>query len=606
MKVRLVCMPFADVGRPAVGVSLLQAELKEAGVDCSVLYPNLGFARQIGLPEYQFVRDLPWRLLATEWLFASSLYGAARSDDDAYVSEVLRASGVPSVSVARLLEIREQVPRFLDRIMTEQAWSDCDVVGFSSFCGQDLASLSLARRIKEHHPGVTVVFGGRNWEAEVGRELHRRFPYVDFVCSGEADISFPALVRALEAGDGLSTRSIAEIGGLTYRQSGRSRSTKTAVALPDMDTLPAPDFTDYFEQLRAHGYSRQFVPALGMENSRGCWWAARRPCAFCGLNGTRTTYRSKSPERFLEEARELTEKYESSCLELVDMVVGRSFFSAVLPELAEHPLSVPLLIQVRATVSLDELRLAARAGVRMQCGIESLSDGVLRVMGKGTTSLQNIRFLKWCRAVGMEPGWPMLYGFPLESTDDYETMCELLPSLYFLQPPTGLGSVIVPRYSLYFFEPERYGLHDLKPVPAYRHLYPFAASGVNQIALFFEGNGSSTTAEPDYVRELRGAYEAWREAHDSSRELRGRRTEAGLVLRDTRFAPEVSEFTLDACDEAIYRECDSIATRKQLEDLLLHRFPQSSAALDSRLTRFLQRKLMLTADDQYLSLALLD
>src|SRR4029078_9458024 len=62
-----------------------------------------------------------------------------------------------------------------------------DIVGFSSTFQQNIPSLALARELKRRHPGVKILFGGANCEDEMGRELHRSFPFLDVVCSGEAD-----------------------------------------------------------------------------------------------------------------------------------------------------------------------------------------------------------------------------------------------------------------------------------------------------------------------------------------------------------------------------------------------------------------------------------
>ena len=43
--------------------------------------------------------------------------------------------------------------------------ADYAIVGFTSTFEQNIASLSLARRIKMLHPNIAIVFGGANWEA---------------------------------------------------------------------------------------------------------------------------------------------------------------------------------------------------------------------------------------------------------------------------------------------------------------------------------------------------------------------------------------------------------------------------------------------------------
>ena len=42
-----------------------------------------------------------------------------------------------------------------------------------------------------------IVFGGANCEGEMGVQMIRSFPWIDYVCCGEADHSFVALVEQL-------------------------------------------------------------------------------------------------------------------------------------------------------------------------------------------------------------------------------------------------------------------------------------------------------------------------------------------------------------------------------------------------------------------------
>src|SRR6266851_598084 len=97
--------------------------------------------------------------------------------------------------------MQAKAPTFLDHCMAAIPWGEYAIVGFTSTFEQNIASLSLAARIKATYPNIVIVFGGANWEAEMGIELHRQFPFVDFVCSGEADLSFPALVERILPGD---------------------------------------------------------------------------------------------------------------------------------------------------------------------------------------------------------------------------------------------------------------------------------------------------------------------------------------------------------------------------------------------------------------------
>jgi len=61
---------------------------------------------------------------------------------------------------------------------------------------QTSASVALLRRIKVLCPETVTVIGGANCEAEMGFELHRSFPWIDFVCTGEGEAAFVELVEA--------------------------------------------------------------------------------------------------------------------------------------------------------------------------------------------------------------------------------------------------------------------------------------------------------------------------------------------------------------------------------------------------------------------------
>src|SRR3954465_4975371 len=79
LNVDVLCpvMPFADAGRPSMGVSLLAAEAQAAGYSAKVMYFNLDLAGDMGLEPYQRIATtFPPNLLIGEWFFADDLFGA--------------------------------------------------------------------------------------------------------------------------------------------------------------------------------------------------------------------------------------------------------------------------------------------------------------------------------------------------------------------------------------------------------------------------------------------------------------------------------------------------------------------------------------------------
>src|SRR5262249_40392169 len=122
-RVLLICMPFAGVDRPAMGISLLKAALARVGIECDIAYFNLFFAEIIGLPSYiRFDASaceqddaIPYTAFAGDWIFSQYFYGPGSLDAQGYVEKVLRspAMAVRTDTVRMILRTRAIIPSFL-------------------------------------------------------------------------------------------------------------------------------------------------------------------------------------------------------------------------------------------------------------------------------------------------------------------------------------------------------------------------------------------------------------------------------------------------------------------------------------------------------------
>ena len=107
----------------------------------------------------------------------------------------------------------------------------------------------------------------------------------------------------------------------------------------------------------------------------------------------------------------------------------------LLPMLKADGRSRSMFAEVLSTLKEEDLRALGQAGFfRVQPGTESLNDHLLQLLGKGSTAVHNVAFLKYARTWGVTPLWNILYGIPGEVEKDYEEMIQLLPLLSHLQP----------------------------------------------------------------------------------------------------------------------------------------------------------------------------
>ena len=605
--VALINVPWARCEVPSIQCGLLKAGLRGHGVTADVHYLNLDLASVIGSRTYRGISTLPGEraCLLGEWLFGLAAFGP-RDDDDAYLRLVDAAAicSTLSVSTSALRLLRAEVlPRWIDQVSGQPRWSDYTIIGFSSTFEQNVAALALARAIKEKHSGVQVVFGGANFEGEMGAEYVRAFPWIDYAVLGEGDIAFPMLVaRILGGKDG------ADVPGVCTMRNGDLRVPRQSAQVGNMDQLPIPDYEDYFETLRRPGLgsvldgSRIHLP---YESSRGCWWGEKHHCTFCGLNGMGMNYRSKSPELAAREIAELIDRYRVTNIDAVDNILDMSYLSSFCTALAEAPWSASVFYEVKANLRPDQLRSLRAAGITaIQPGIESLSNNVLSLMRKGSSLSINLRLLKWAQYYHIFAAWNILHGFPGETDADYEAQIELIPSLWHLQPPGACARIALERFSPYFRDPS-FPIHDVSPMPAYGYVYGSRAD-LQKIAYFFDYKADGI-ASAEVHRELAAAVRLWQRKWSEGERpiLCYERGPNWLRLHDTR-GPKPRSATLTGWRALAYECCgQSARSVARIADHLAKAGHDVCADDVSGFVRSCNAgRLMIADTDRYFSLAL--
>ncbi len=342
MDIVFVVMPFADLGRPAIGVSLLKAAALEAGYTSVIEYCNIQLADELGAELYQQLSSLlPPNLVVGEWFFADDLFAGDIPDTEQFINGPL-ARNAPDELVERIVKARTIASKYLDDCARRIAAHSPRLVGFTTTFHQTCASLAVAKRLKELPEPPLVVFGGANCEGEMGLQLLQSFPWIDYVCCGESDISFPKLL------DGIFRNGSTEVPGVL--QQGQSNRVVKSEAVQDLNVLPYPDYDDYFAQLDRSRVGREQAYQVIVETSRGCWWGAKHHCTFCGLNGDTMAFRSKSPQRAYEEMTALCRKYGLQRVGCVDNILDMRYIDTLFPQLAESGLKLELFYEVKANL----------------------------------------------------------------------------------------------------------------------------------------------------------------------------------------------------------------------------------------------------------------
>ena len=513
-RVVLVSMPFMETHRPSIQLGLLKVLAAKRGFPVRTLHANLDFAVRIGLDYYELLCQHRGPMVG-EWLFSLEAFPDTAPDRDAHMIDDL-PDGLSHLGSSReelrekLLQIRDlDVPAYLDSLIGTLPWEEVAVVGFTSTFQQNAASFALARRLKQRYPHIMTIFGGANFDSEMGLELVRAVDCVDVAVIGEGDEALPRLLSALATGTDLAT-----VPGLAYRQDGHVKTTPAMSATVPLDDLPAPDYEEYFQRAEDLG----ILPRVGhrnvwlpIETARGCWWGAKHHCTFCGLNGTAMSFRSKSPERVLDELASQARRYRSFRFEAVDNIMDTAYLTKLFPVLVENETGYEIFYEVKANLRREQLKLMAQAGVtHIQPGIESLSSNVLQLMRKGIRAVQNVNLLRWAQYYDIHVDWNLLWGFPGETEQDYTGQITAIPHLLHLPPPSSANRIRLERFSPLFTETDTFRVRYKTPERSYRYVYPKDVD-LERIAYFFDYDLDGGLPESAY-EGIRSAAADWSEA----------------------------------------------------------------------------------------------
>jgi ribosomal peptide maturation radical SAM protein 1 len=595
----LVSMPFFSTRSPNLQIGLLAAIGRQHGFAVSTLHLNVEFAAGIGLELYEALGRYRSPEIGN-WLFALDAFREDAVDregrllaDNPKVLDSLKQFKLDAAALHRMRT--ELVPAYLQYAESIVDWSRYQVVGFTSTFQQNTASLALARRLKERFPHLITLFGGANFEDEMGRELVRACPWIDYAVDREGDEVFPAFLAAVADG-----RSPSALPGVVSRA-----GTLVAANGPftKLDSLPVPHYDEYFQRVEKFAIYANLKPRLFFESSRGCWWGQKHHCTFCGLNSATMSFRQKSPQRVLSELAELTQRYDTSYFGGADNIMPVNFLTELVPALIAQEKRYDIFFEIKANLSRRQIKSLRDAGVcSLQPGIESLNSHVLRLMRKGISAAQNINLLRWATYYGVKIYWNFLWGFPGEEERNYQEQADLIPHLTHLPPPGNFGRIFLDRFSPFFFDRGRFPIKRLEPHPSLAYIYPSYIDRM-KVTYLFEHEFEGELPEAAFGR-IRGALRSWQGAwaDDLRPSLTYRWSPGRLTIEDRRIsdAPRLHNFEGPLADlyNALSERPLSVALLKQKLDL-----PSSNVEISKALDRFAADGLVMRDEDLFLALA---
>lgn len=462
----LVSMPWTTVTQPSLGLGILRAVLDTNGIPCRVLHLNLFLLEHLKATSYQTLANV---YALNDFLFSATLDPAVTNMQQRLLRQKTRELmsnglidsrrfGGSEGVVKMLLHLRNVVlPAWLETCADEIASHEASLVGFTCMFDQTIASLALARLVKERAPKKMLVLGGYAVHSPTAQMLLRSSPWISAICDGEGEVTVVELALAAAGKMPLN-----EVRGIVFRsESGAIVATQPAPPV-DLDLNPTPNFDDFFTDVRRLSEEHMVdvsLLELPIENSRGCWWGSKSHCVFCGIRDEDLAYRLRSAEKTLECMAKLHKRYGVKEFRFADYILPNQYFNTLLPELARLNHPYWLGAEVKANLTEERFKLLAQAGFReVQPGIESFSSDTLRKMHKGVSAMQNVYTLLLGSRFNISIYYNLLYGFPDDDEAEYDRMAMLLPRLFHLASPVTCLPVQITRYAPLQRRPEAFGI----------------------------------------------------------------------------------------------------------------------------------------------------
>ena len=603
-------MPFAPLGGPSIGLSQLETVVKAqfgAQVDLRTHYLNLDFAAKMKDSAFYSYAVSPYARMTglADWFFRSSAFPEAADNTDDYLARYYFADNQETEAVVDFIcNRRREMADFLDELIERYDLASSDIVGFSLCFFQTTASIAMANRLKALNPNMLIVFGGPAVKGVPGKTLVDNVPSVDYVFSGPGLVSFPKLVACCLAGD---AESIPKIQGVFARGTECASSPESVVGAPlgiDVD-IPL-DYGPFLDKFEACIDDPEVFPFLLMQTSRGCWWADKQRCTFCGLNCLSERFEAMSPEQEIRHIQSIL-KYSSRVVHFVacDNIAPPNYFKEVFPHL-NTPEGVFIKYETRPTITAEDIKTLCDAGIRcVQPGVEALSTESLKLMCKGVSAFNNVRFLKDCIRHHLFAEWNILLFSPGERDEVYLKYELDIPLLAHLQPPVDVFPIEFVRDACYFEEAQKFSL-ALEPHESLFYIYPFDPQTIAGLAFRFTDKNADIEKINTWLERLGGMVQAWRERWNVAQGLRPRlilwRDEHSAVIYDSRFG-EGESYRISDAAEALLKAMDS--NPMNIKDASFKSGIEELAAIEE--IAFLKdRGLLFEEDLLYLSLPIIE
>ncbi|MCB9480102.1 MAG: radical SAM protein, partial [Deltaproteobacteria bacterium] len=328
------------------------------------------------------------------------------------------------------------------------------VVGVNCVSRKEVAFAIFLDELKKHHPECKVFIGGSG----IGHfELRRHVrsivrDYMDGFLVGEGELMMHKVLTRMRDG-----RTYDDIPGVaTYVLETSEEIFTPQEETPDLGILAPPDYTDF--DLSAYS-----SPSLIVEWSRGC--VGR--CTFCNINDLWKKVRVKAAEQVVEEIKTLQSRHGTEYFSVVDPMTNNDVdtLEAVCDGLIREKIHIKWScgMSPNRRLTAEQFRKMAAAGCyRVEYGVESGSDTVLKRMGKEYKAEVAEQMIRDAHNAGIMVVLYLIVGFPGETEEDLQqTIAFLERNAKYISLVRSVNGMVIIHGAPVERKPEVFGIGEL-------------------------------------------------------------------------------------------------------------------------------------------------
>lgn len=281
-----------------------------------------------------------------------------------------------------------------------------DVIGFSVIAGyyQYKKLLKISDAINKSKNRPFYIIGGHGPAPEPAFFLMKT--KADAIVIGEGEETIIELLDAIG-----NHKPLRNVKGIAFCEEDKVLVNSRRTLIRDIDSLPFPAYDlfpiEYYRLLRVpHAAATDF--AMPVLSGRGCTFL----CTFCFRMDK--GFRPRSNEAIIDEIKYLKKNYSITYIAFGDELLMSSIKRTI--SLCEDIIKANLKIKWDCNGRLNYakpqvLKLMKKAGcVFINYGIEAMDNHVLRNMKKGLTTKQIVEGIENTLAVGISPGFNIIFG----------------------------------------------------------------------------------------------------------------------------------------------------------------------------------------------------